>query len=736
MGERVELELALAGDGQGGYQVTVRSGAGDRTGRFDLDPWPVLKQRPQLQSTVLASAVSSRGALSEVERPVREVGEALFNALFDEGVYAAYQACCAVATERGTQLRVVLRTQTPELAALPWEMLYDPEAGAYLCQREPLVRHVSVPSVTRPLRVSPPLRILGVVAAPRDRARLDVEGEKQRLSTALAPLGSRVELRWVDGGRWADVQEELVAGSWHVLHFVGHGGFDREGGGGILALEDDEGNTDIVGAERFSDLLTLQSPPLQLVVLNSCAGGHSAAQDLFSSTAATLIRTGVSAVVAMQFAVSDPAAKAFAAGFYQAIAHNHSIAEAVRVGRIGIRGTSEETLEWITPVLYLRGDDAPLFDVLPTAPEQQDEGAQLTPLGAAEEAAVQALYQQAMSRFRGRRFGEAVALFDSLLSVRADYRDATARREQAANEVRVTEAYDDATAAETRGDWTKAVEGYAAVLALAPHRAGVQEKLDAARRQQKIADLQAELREHQAADDWPAALVVAEELERLSPGITGLVDHQPSDTGDGQVAVPSRGPGDADAEVVSPEPAQPERKQAPRWTRSALGAVVTGLFVGGGVWALINLLGDSPPAPFESEDLYELARHHFTPEDCTVPQSQEEAVRAWTLPHTELLKCQRPDDAYTGALLCAENETDFLEIRDAYLDAAVDAQPAEAVPAGRDESWPFQRAFQHTGSGAARVYWDDPGSLCAVELQVTSTDVSVALDHFTSGLDS
>ena len=67
----------------------------------------------------------------------------------------------------------------------------------------------------------------------------------------------------------------------------------------------------------------------------------------------------------MQFAVSDPAAKAFAAGFYQAIAHNRSIAEAVRIGRIGIRGTSEETLEWITPVLYLRGDDAALFEVLP-----------------------------------------------------------------------------------------------------------------------------------------------------------------------------------------------------------------------------------------------------------------------------------------------------------------------------------------------------------------------------------
>ena len=316
--------------------------------------------------------------------------------MFDDGVYAAYKASLAVAAERGTQLRVVLRAQPSELAALPWEMMYDPEAGTYLCQREPLVRHVSVSSVTQPLRVELPLRILGVVSAPRDKAKLDVEGEKQRLKTALSPLGSRVLLRWVEGGRWADVQQELVSGSWHVLHFVGHGGFDDDHREGVLVLENDEGGSDLVGAERFSDLLTLQVPPLQLVVLNSCAGGQSAAGDIFSSTAATLVRTGVSSVVAMQFAVSDPAAKAFAAGFYQAIAHNHSIAEAVRIGRIGIRGTSEATLEWITPVLYLRGDDAALFEVLPDGPGQQEKGATLSPLDAAQEAGVQALYQQAM----------------------------------------------------------------------------------------------------------------------------------------------------------------------------------------------------------------------------------------------------------------------------------------------------------------------------------------------------
>ena len=38
MDEHVELELELAADGQDGYRVTVRSAAGEESGRLLLDP--------------------------------------------------------------------------------------------------------------------------------------------------------------------------------------------------------------------------------------------------------------------------------------------------------------------------------------------------------------------------------------------------------------------------------------------------------------------------------------------------------------------------------------------------------------------------------------------------------------------------------------------------------------------------------------------------------------------------
>ena len=96
-------------------------------------------------------------------------------------------------------------------------------------------------------------------------------------------------------------------------------------------------------------------------MLNSCAGAQASSSDLFSGTAAALVRGGVSAVAAMQYEISDNAPIAFARGFYTAIAHGRGIDEALSSGRVAILGTSDHTLEWLTPVLYLRGRDMNLF---------------------------------------------------------------------------------------------------------------------------------------------------------------------------------------------------------------------------------------------------------------------------------------------------------------------------------------------------------------------------------------
>ena len=207
-----------------------------------------------------------------------------------------------------------------------------------------------------------PLRILGVAASPRDLPDLDAGAEKRHLAEALAePIAEGlIEVVWSSEATWHGIQNRLLAGQWHVLHFVGHGGYDTRSDVGLLALVGADGRAHMVEAGRLADLLGEAQPKPQLVVLNSCTSGQAGAGDLFSGAAAALARSGISAVAAMQFAISNRAAIAFARGFYTAIAHGRDIGEAARSGRIAILG-SPGSLEWVTPVLYLRGQARQLF---------------------------------------------------------------------------------------------------------------------------------------------------------------------------------------------------------------------------------------------------------------------------------------------------------------------------------------------------------------------------------------
>lgn len=374
------IEVAIGPEqAPGVFGVRVLSSdVGEASAAVELEAGALLSRRAELQQAVLASAVASRRVLSETERSVREVGQVLFAALLGAGdVAGRYRAAAAVAAERGQELRVVLRIDDPMLAGLPWEAMYDEAAGGYVCRRDELVRHVPVASAPAPLMVDPPLRILGVVSSPRGLPPLDVGSEQDLLEEALARLAGQglAEVVWAPSATWADLQDMLLGGSWHVLHFIGHGDFDPDRDEGVLALIGADGRADLVEASRLVDLLRQARPVPRLVVLNSCSGAAVGVTDLFSGTAAALVRGGVSAVAAMQYEISDRAAVAFARGFYGAIAHGRGVDDAVSSGRVAIVGLSGRTLEWVTPVLYLRGRDSHLF-TMPALPPSGRQGIQ------------------------------------------------------------------------------------------------------------------------------------------------------------------------------------------------------------------------------------------------------------------------------------------------------------------------------------------------------------------------
>ncbi len=341
------MELAVEpGPEPGSFVVRVlrSTGGGEPVETVTVDLDRLIAARGELEWRVLASSVPARRLLPEAEAALQDVGAVLFNSVFSGAIGTAYRASLAVAAERGSGIRLALRLAAPGLAALPWEALFDRETQSYLCLREPLVRRVAAPYAPAALTIAPPLRILGMVASPSDLAALDIGGERERLEGALRTHieAGRVELHWLDDVTWSAVHDRLLDGEWHVLHFIGHGAFDLAADEGVLAFVGRDGRAEYVSADRLAGLLHEAEPTPRLVVLNSCQSGAVGTVDLLSGTAAALAHSGIHAVAAMQFAISDQAAIEFARGFYAALARGRPIDEAVRSGRIGVLGMNSE----------------------------------------------------------------------------------------------------------------------------------------------------------------------------------------------------------------------------------------------------------------------------------------------------------------------------------------------------------------------------------------------------------
>jgi len=157
----------------------------------------------KLEKALLASGGVRRTVLTSEEQAVQSFGAELFDWLFNGEVRNRYDVSQLEAHHQGKGLRVKLRIQPPALAVLPWEFLYDPRRGGYIClsQHTPLVRYLELAQSIRPLQVTPPLRILAMIASPTDQAPLDVVVERQRMERALEPLQAQelVHLVWLEG---------------------------------------------------------------------------------------------------------------------------------------------------------------------------------------------------------------------------------------------------------------------------------------------------------------------------------------------------------------------------------------------------------------------------------------------------------------------------------------------------------------------------------------------------------
>lgn len=365
-----EIEIDI-GHGRKYPVRVVRSPAGEtrETMSFPFDKLALESRLKDLQISLLSSGtLAHRRHPTQYEETVQRFGTEMFTALFVGEVRSRYDVCQELAYRQDKGIRIRLCIRPPELAVLPWEFLYDTRIGDYVClsRDTSIVRYLELPHPVQPLSVTPPLQILVMIVSPTDLVALDVDIEKQRIERSLEPLqqAGLVKITWLNGQTWRDLRNSLLKGTWHIFHFVGHGGFDLQHEEGLIVLAKPDGRSHFFTATEFSRLLA-DHRSLRLVVLNACDGARNGPSDVFSSTATTLIQRGIPAVVAMQYAISDIAAIEFAHTFYKTLISGVPVDVALSEARKAISFEIKNSLEWGTPVLYMRPVDGSIFVVEP-----------------------------------------------------------------------------------------------------------------------------------------------------------------------------------------------------------------------------------------------------------------------------------------------------------------------------------------------------------------------------------
>ena len=255
-------------------------------------------------------------------------GKLLYDALFSGEVRDAWVASLEAA-KQADGLRLCLWINAPQVAALPWELLWHEDRGFLATAGDLTVsRYLPVPEPPL-LATQDRLHILVVVESPTHKpVTSDEVARLEAALTALRDSGMPVEHRVLRNVTLPQIKQALLQQEYHVLHFLGHGE-----PGKLLLIKDDQQTAAPIGDQEFAELF-LGRRSLRLVVLTACSSSQVVDGSLFSGIGPALVQKRVPAVVAMQYpSVYQDTASQFSQAFYGALAGGRPVDVAVNEAR-------------------------------------------------------------------------------------------------------------------------------------------------------------------------------------------------------------------------------------------------------------------------------------------------------------------------------------------------------------------------------------------------------------------
>ena len=277
-----------------------------------------------------------------VEFLLIDVGKRLHRGIFGNGVAQSLLQQWQERPEAQRQISIV--SDLPGVLSLPWELLHDEQGflAQYSDHPTSVVRRLPKPDLSALVTLfEPPLRVLLVTARPKGAGFIDPRSIARELLDEMQEHidAGAVELEFLRPPTFSALSERLreTKRPIHVLHFDGHGAFDRQKGQGMVAFEDDEGQIDLILASDLAQIL--QNSGVQLAVLTACHSALSAIDDVFSSVAARLLLGGINSVVAMSASFLVTSATRYAEAFYRVLAASPSVSIAQERARRALYDT-------------------------------------------------------------------------------------------------------------------------------------------------------------------------------------------------------------------------------------------------------------------------------------------------------------------------------------------------------------------------------------------------------------
>ena len=282
------------------------------------------------------------------------------------------------------------REAASDLLSLPWEILHD--GGGFLSQDANGVRvrrRLPNRKRTESLEADLPIRVLLVSPRPEvdDKGNevgyLDHRSSALPLVQAVENLGEElVKVDILHPPTFPALKEVLRQGReendpYEIVHFDGHGVYDKRVGLGALCFEDPQDKEKL--GERLLKLVyaselaeELRHYGVPLIYLDACQTAQ-AKEDPKASLGAKLLEEGGSSVVAMSHSVLVETTRRFVEAFYGSLAEGKRVGDAMLAGqkalygdpyRFKIMGAGNlELQDWFVPVLYQDEADPQLFSV-------------------------------------------------------------------------------------------------------------------------------------------------------------------------------------------------------------------------------------------------------------------------------------------------------------------------------------------------------------------------------------